>query len=238
MTAQTDLPHGIDYRAHGVNGCYSAAIAYLMYRIGAPSRLWDPSAIDAITRREKDRGTSPTNTRQAVLSLLENGAEIIKVSAFDAERCLAEGLSYVREFDRDGWQAEDPDGYYAYWTEERVHDDITQRREYRRRLQAYGERAREVIREPTMQDIKKLVGAGYAVLAAINNGGDPGTCHVVVVVGVEREPGRQIDSLLYFDNNHDEIRSRYEMNFEDRLYADEGVLAVRAGQHLSNGIEV
>jgi hypothetical protein len=196
-----EVPPHINYGEHGSMGCYSAAIAFLMYRIGAPESLWHPKNIDAITGRQPGKPTA--NIGLGRLALLDQGAEMITMEKFDSQRYLQHGLAYLAEHHSDGWLAEDPAGFFRYWTPQRIQDDMAQVQSYLVQTEPYRRsgQLRQYSTTPLMQDIARLTRANYDVMFNVATS-STSTVHTIVATKYYEEPGKDgamEASLVCFD---------------------------------------
>jgi len=226
---QPAFPEGIDYYDPTHTACDSAATAYLMWRIGAPSHLWNPDAIDDISGRLPGKPSDNYMIFKNLLALLENGAEMQEITPFDPSKFLTRGLSYVEEHHKDDWLKEDPEDFYSYWAEtlddfteatadfeERTHTDL--RHLFNR-----------VIRQPNEDDLRRFLIGGYAVKAfektKLFN-------HMVVATSIRTE-----DSGLYITKFDPDLAHRALINgpivgcslvdFCHRWIRDEGIIGVK-----------
>lgn len=197
---QYSLPEDINYYAPNENWCDSAAKAYLMYRLGAPPRLWEPSAIDELTGRQAGERTSDDSA--AWLALLSLGTTLKIISDFDDQRFIKEGKPYLDEFYADKWYKKDPAGFDSYWTAQRVEAEIASCEAFNTKARTYGKQWTVLKENPSLKHIERFnEDTGY-LLYHRAKGGTASSSHSIVVLRnnlLEGNPNNRIVDL--FDSN-------------------------------------
>ncbi len=225
--AEYPYPGSIDYQQAGDHACYSAAVAYLMFRLNAPDELWHPRAIDKITGRQSGE---PTQDMQVgLLALLEQGATLTEISDFDRERFQEQGLGYLTEYCvGHPFLEDDPEAFYATWTPERIETHQAREKRFSDNLEKFGGSWKRESRRPTHDDVTVNVTADQVVLTKVRTN-VPGLLHVMVVLDyIEASETGDEDTLIVFDNRQvPPIRTVKAEWFRNRLFIPhEGLVVV------------
>jgi hypothetical protein len=204
-------PAGIDYLPDP-SSCVPSTFAYLMFRIGAPERFWHPSAIDTIIGRVP--GELTHNSGEAIIALLEQGANLTDVNSIDNNRFIAEGLSYLVEHHQEGWLSKSPEGFYKYWTPERLKIQQEHTQIFLDKLKPFGDQWKSIATQPTMAMLTSAVSAGGLVMAKTHST-DLDAHHSNVILGVDIGVGEEENKVIFFENEKQPpIKAMKLSNFE------------------------
>jgi hypothetical protein len=184
----TEFPAEIDYYDPTNSACESAATAYLMWRIDAPSVLWAPEAIDGISGRQPGQATEAYMVYKNLLGLLEQGAELTEVAPFDPSKLLSSGIVYLEEFHKNSWVKEEPEHFYNFWAVEL--DTFTEAiANFEERVNTeFRHSFHRTIERPEINDLQNMLSDGNAVKVCLASEIDVNVVHMVIVTGTETSP--------------------------------------------------
>lgn len=225
-------PEHVTYYRPSEQHCHSAAVSYVLYRIGAPKELWHPQAIDQITGRQPGDFTSDMSLGD--IALLDNGAELVSIRDFDYRRYIVEGRGYAEQYHADKWCKQDPASFDAYWTDERLAVDIAACQYYEQAIAPYTDQITEEFRQPTVDDIVSFVknDPSSLVMMSVSLIQSIDRSHIIVVTDIEDLPALNSPVVTYFDPDmtpHPFGRSTLE-TISKAFVAVDGILAVRKAQ--------
>lgn len=233
---ETDYPPEIDYSDPTNRACDSIVTAFLAYRIGAKAELWQPSAIDKISGRSGGTATQPAQAYTNILTLLENGAEIVETGLFDTNRLLKEGRSYLEEFYKKTWLAGDPEGFGSFW-DSSLSDLVDATLSFDERIrQDFSHTYTRVLERPTLDSLETFTNDGYVSKCVLTSNLGYGFGHAVVALDVEGPDGlNQVKmfnpSAAARENVEGPILSVPRGEFNSRWMKSDGVLAVRRADY-------
>lgn len=176
---------GIDYKGDGFS-CYSSAIGYLMFRLGAPETYWLPSTIDELTGRRPDGLTYDTGS--GLLALMDHGAKLTNVHAFNNDRFISEGLTYLEDYYAKTWLGADPANFYQYWQPSRLELQQEFTAKLLARARGFGEQWSEVKENPTVESVTLALDEGDKVLLPTKRV-QKNILHYPVLLGHEAKTG-------------------------------------------------
>ena len=145
-----EYPRDINYRADP-NICVPAAFAYVMFCIDAPTELWRPEAMDALTGRKP--GELTYDNSLLIGALLDQEAVITEINKFDNSRFIADGLAYLEEYHATGWLKATPNEFYGYWSPERLATQQEFTARHLERVKTYGQQYKVVKSQPTVEQV-------------------------------------------------------------------------------------
>lgn len=212
--------------------CFSSTVAYLMSRIGAPEDWWSPGAIDAITGRE--RGEPTHNSQAEILALLEQGANVTTISAYDRALFVEHGLDYLAAYcsryshSSGSYIQTDPDLFFTRWTPALINTHRRYEAALLEGVKRYPDQYRWEQRTASVEDMLLHVRLGHAVLLDTVSTRGEGIVHHRVAVGHDPQEELAAEELICFDNEHDPpfVRLGLQWFWKEDAYTDDGLIVV------------
>lgn len=221
-------PGEVDYyRQSDGRSCVPSALAYLMFRIDAPEPFWHPETMDTVLGRAPGQLTE--HFQAGVLSLLEQGAKVQSVTAYDSQRFIDEGLDYLADYctsNRDSsgsYVTDDPEMFFDYWTSDRIEKHKAYESEFLEKAATYGDQYQLVQKHPQLTDLTSAVSMGGMVLHTAPSTLGHGTAHArVALANYTQRPDR---SIILFENeiNPPIIEVDLQWFGEEGYYPGDGV---------------